>query len=94
MKPEKKLLMVGCAAWILVLGGIIISGCATTQTLSYTYPIPSDQDIGRLIMEWDKIEKEKGQIDVAFSLQYAKALKALSDAVADSEAWRFRYENK
>jgi len=86
--------MAGFVVWILVLGGIIISGCATSQTLSYTYPIPSDQDIGRLIMEWDKIEKEKGRIDVEFSMQYAKALKALSDAIADSEAWRFRYENK
>ena len=78
-----------------MLGGLIgLSGCATSQTLSYTYPVPSEQDIGRLIMEWDKIEKEKGQVDIAFTTQYAKALKALSDSIAEGERWRARAENK
>jgi hypothetical protein len=45
-------------------------------------------------MEWDEIEKQKTQVDIAFTMQYAKALKALSDAIAEAEVWRVRYENK
>ena len=94
MKPVKKLLMVGFVGLIATLGGSIVSSCATTQTLSYSYPIPSDQDIGRLILEWDEIEKKQGQAPIHFTTQYAKALKALSDAIAEAEVWRVRYENK
>lgn len=86
--------MAGFGAWILVAGGIIINGCATTQTLNYSYPVPSEQDIGRLIMEWDALEKRKGKIDLEFSQQYAKALKALSDSIAEGERWRARAEGK
>lgn len=86
--------MAGLGAWILVAGGITISGCATTQTLNYSYPIPSEQDIGRLIMEWDALEKKKGKVDLEFSHQYAKALKALSDSIAEGERWRARAEGK
>lgn len=82
--------MVGCVA--LTLGGIVLSGCA--QTISYTYPVPSDQDIGRLILEWDELEKKQDQPPIEFTTQYAKALKALSDAIAEAEVWRVRYENK
>ena len=77
-----------------MLSGLIVSSCATSQTLSYTYPVPSNQDIGRLIMEWDELEKKHGQAKTEFTAQYAKALKALSDAIAEAEVWRFRYENK
>ena len=94
MKPVKKLLMVGFAGLIATLGGLIVSSCATTQTLSYSYPIPSNQDIGRLILEWNEIEKKQGQAPIQFTTQYAKALKALSDAIAEAEVWRVRYENK
>ena len=86
--------MAGCAALIVTLFGLTVSGCATTQTLNYSYPVPSNQDIGRLIMEWDEIEKKKGSAQIEFTAQYAKALKALSDAIAEAEVWRARYENK
>ena len=86
--------MVGFAGLIATLGGLIVSSCATTQTLSYSYPIPSNQDIGRLILEWNEIEKKQGQAPIQFTTQYAKALKALSDAIAEAEVWRVRYENK
>ena len=82
--------MAGCVA--LMLGGIVLSGCA--QTISYTYPVPSDQDIGRLILEWGEIEKKQGVAPIEYTSQYAKALKALSDAIAEAEVWRVRYENK
>ena len=94
MKPVKKLLMVGCVGLIATLSGLIVSSCTTTQTLSYSYPVPSDQDIGRLILEWDEIEKKKGQAPIEFTTQYAKALKALSDAIAEGERWRARVEAK
>jgi len=45
-------------------------------------------------MEWDELEKKHGQAKTEFTAQYAKALKALSDAIAEAEVWRFRYENK
>ena len=86
--------MVGFVGLSVMLSGLIVSSCATSQTLSYTYPIPSDQDIGRLILEWDEIEKKQGQAPIEFTTQYAKALKALSDAIAEAEVWRVRYENK
>ena len=86
--------MAGLAGLIATLGGLTVSSCATSQTLNYSYPIPSDQDIGRLILEWDEIEKKQGQAKAEFTLQYAKALKALSDAIAEAEMWRMRYENK
>ena len=94
MKPVKKLLMAGCVGLIATLSGLIVSSCATSQTLSYSYPVPSNQDIGRLILEWDEIEKKKGQAPIEFTNQYATALKALSDAIAEAEVWRVRYENK
>ena len=86
--------MVGFVGLSVMLSGLIVSSCATSQTLSYTYPIPSDQDIGRLILEWDEIEKKQGQAPIEFTNQYAIALKALSDAIAEAEVWRVRYENK
>ena len=94
MKPAKNLLMAGCVALIATLSGLIVSSCATSQTLSYSYPVPSNQDIGRLILEWDEIEKKKGQAPIEFTSQYAKALKALSDAIAEGERWRARAEAK
>ena len=94
MKPVKKLLMVGFAGLIATLGGSIVSSCATTQTLNYSYPIPSEQDIGRLILEWDALEKKHGQAKTEFTAQYAKALKSLSDAIAEGERWRARAESK
>lgn len=86
--------MAGCVALIVMLGGLIVTSCATTQTLNYSYPIPSEQDIGRLILEWDALEKKKGKIDLEFTAQYAKALKALSDSIAEGERWRARAESK
>lgn len=86
--------MAGFVAWIATLSGLIVSSCATTQTIDYSYPVPSEQDIGRLIMEWDSIEKKKGKVDLEFNQQYAKALKALSDSIAEGERWRARAEGK
>lgn len=86
--------MVGLGVWIATAGGLIVSSCTTTQTIDYSYPVPSEQDIGRLIMEWDLIEKKKGKVDLEFNQQYAKALKALSDAISDGERWRARAESK
>lgn len=94
MKPVKKLLMAGFAGLIVTLGGLTVSSCATTQTLNYSYPIPSEQDIGRLILEWDELEKKHGQAKTEFTSQYAKALKALSDSIAEAERWRARAEHK
>ena len=45
-------------------------------------------------MEWDEIEKKQGQAPIEFTNQYATALKALSDAIAEAEVRRVRYENK
>lgn len=87
--------MVGFVALVVLAGGLIgISGCASTQTFTYSYPIPSEQDIGELILEWDNLEKANGQAKPEFTKQYAKALKALSDAIAESERWRARAESK
>lgn len=94
MKSAKNLLMAGFVALALMLGGIGLNSCATTQTIDYSYPVPSEQDIGRLIMEWDAIEKKKGKVDLEFNQQYAKALKALSDSIAEGERWRARAEGK
>jgi hypothetical protein len=94
MNNAKRILMAGCVALIGMLGGLTVTSCATTQTLNYSYPIPSEQDIGRLILEWDALEKKKGKIDLEFTAQYAKALKALSDAIAEGERWRARAESK
>ena len=86
--------MAGCVGLVATLSGLIVSGCATSQTLTYTYPVPSEQDIGRLILEWDELEKKHGQAKTEFTAQYAKALKGLSDAIAEAEVWRARYDNK
>jgi len=86
--------MAGCVALIAMVGGLIVVSCATTQTIDYSYPVPSEQDIGRLIMEWDALEKKHGQVRVEFTTQYAKALKALSNAISEAERWRARAEAK
>ena len=94
MTNARKLLMAGFAGLIVTLSGLIVTSCATSQTLSYSYPIPSEQDIGKLILEWDELEKKNGQAKSEFTLQYAKALKALSDSIAEAERWRARAESK
>ena len=76
--------------WIIG-GGIALSSCAST---SYTYTAPSPADIPALIMEWDKLERTIGLVRPEFREQYAKALKALSNAIAEQERWRARAENK
>ena len=86
--------MVGFVGLSAMLSGLTVSSCATSQTLSYTYPVPSEQDIGRLILEWDELEKKHGQAKTEFTAQYAKALKGLSDAIAEAEVWRARYDAK
>ena len=50
-EARKKAIMVGCVGLIATLSGLIVTSCATSQTLSYSYPVPSNQDIGRLILE-------------------------------------------
>jgi len=81
-----------CVTLILIIGGgIVLSSCASTQ---YTYTAPAPADIPALIMEWDKQERSLGLVKPEFREQYAKALKALSNAIAEQERWRARAENK
>ena len=83
---------VGFVTLTLILGGVLgLSSCAST---SYTYTAPSPADIPALIMEWDRLERSLGQVKPEFREQYAKALKALSNAIAEQERWRARAENK
>lgn len=85
--------MAGCAALALILGGIGLSGCATTtQEITYSYPTPSD--ILQLMKEWEDVEKETRIYNNKLREQYAKALVELSNAIADGEKWRARAENK
>jgi len=89
---QKLNIAVGCVTLTLILGGgLVLSSCAST---SYTYTAPSPADIPELIMEWDRLERSLGQVKPEFREQYAKALKALSNAIAEQERWRTRAENK
>jgi hypothetical protein len=83
---------VGFVMLTLILGGALgLSSCASTQ---YTYTAPAPADIPELIMEWDRLERTIGLVKPEFREQYAKALKALSNAIAEQERWRARAENK
>jgi len=85
-------IVASCVMLIWIIGGgIVLSSCAST---SYTYTAPSPADIPELIMEWDKLERTIGLVRPEFREQYAKALKALSNAIAEQERWRARAENK
>jgi hypothetical protein len=89
---QKLNIAVGFGMLTLILGGgLALSSCAST---SYTYTAPAPADIPALIMEWDKLERSLGQVKPEFREQYAKALKALSNAIAEEERWRLRAENK
>jgi pheromone shutdown protein TraB len=93
MNNAKKILMAGCVALIGMLGGLIVSGCATTtQEITYSYPTPTD--ILALMEDWDRIEKETKIYNNRLREQYAKALVELSNAIAEGERWRARAENK
>ena len=89
----KKLnIVASCVMLTLIIGGgIVLSSCAST---SYTYTAPAPADIPELIMEWDRLERSLGLVKPEFREQYAKALKALSNAIAEQERWRARAENK
>ena len=76
---------------LILGGGLALSSCASTN---YTYTAPSPADIPALIMEWDRLERTIGLVRPEFREQYAKALKALSNAIAEQERWRARAENK
>jgi len=76
---------------LIVGGGLVLSSCASTN---YTYTAPAPADIPELIMEWDRLERTIGLVKPEFREQYAKALKALSNAIAEEERWRSRAENK
>ena len=76
---------------LIVGGGLALSSCASTN---YNYTAPAPADIPELIMEWDKLERSLGLVKPEFREQYAKALKALSNAIAEQERWRARAENK
>ena len=76
---------------LIIGGGLVLSSCASTN---YTYTAPAPADIPELIMEWDRLERTIGQVKPEFREQYAKALKALSNAIAEQERWRARAENK
>ena len=85
--------MAGCVALALMLGGIVISGCATT-TQEITYSYPTSSDILSLMQEWDRVEQETKIFNNKLREQYAKALVELSNAIAEGEKWRSRAENK
>ena len=76
---------------LIIGGGLALSSCASTN---YNYTAPSPADIPELIMEWDRLERTIGLVKPEFREQYAKALKALSNAIAEQERWRARAENK
>lgn len=76
-----------------MLGGIVISGCATT-TQEITYSYPTSSDILSLMQEWDRVEQETKIFNNKLREQYAKALVELSNAIAEGEKWRARAENK
>ena len=89
---QKLNIVASCVMLTLIIGGGIgLSSCASTN---YTYTAPSPADIPELIMEWDKLERTIGLVKPEFREQYAKALKALSNAIAEQERWRSRAENK
>ena len=89
---QKLNIVASCVMLTLIIGGgIVLSSCASTN---YTYTAPSPADIPELIMEWDKLERTIGLVKPEFREQYAKALKALSNAIAEQERWRSRAENK
>ena len=93
MNNAKKILMAGFVGLIATLGGLTVSGCATTtQEITYSYPTPSD--ILGLMEDWDRIEKETKIYNNKLREQYAKALVELSNAIAEGERWRARAENK
>jgi len=92
MTSVKKLLMVGFVALSVTLSGLIVSGCATTQEITYAYPTP--HDILALMEDWDRVEKETKIFNNRLREQYAKALVELSNAIAEGERWRARAENK
>ena len=85
--------MAGCVALALMLGGIGISGCATT-TQEITYSYPTSSDILGLMKDWEQVEKETKIYNNKLREQYAKALVELSNAIAEGEKWRARAENK
>ena len=89
---QKLNIAVGFVTLTLILGGgLVLSSCASTN---YNYTAPSPADIPELIMEWDKLERSLGLVKPEFREQYAEALKALSNAIAEQERWRARAENK
>ena len=89
---QKLNIAVGLGMLTLIIGGgLVLSSCASTN---YNYTAPSPADIPELIMEWDRLERTIGQVKPEFREQYAKALKALSNAIAEQERWRARAENK
>jgi len=89
---QKLNIAASCVMLTLIIGGgIVLSSCASTN---YTYTAPSPADIPELIMEWDRLERTIGLVKPEFREQYAKALKALSNAIAEQERWRARAENK
>ena len=89
---QKLNIAVGLGMLTLIIGGGLgLSSCASTN---YTYTAPSPADIPELIMEWDRLERTIGLVKPEFREQYAKALKALSNAIAEQERWRARAENK
>ena len=89
---QKLNIAAGFGMLTLIIGGVLgLSSCAST---SYNYTAPSPADIPALIMEWDRLERTIGQVKPEFREQYAKALKALSNAIAEQERWRARAENK
>lgn len=85
--------MAGCVALALILGGIGISGCATT-TNEITYSYPTSSDIFQLMEDWDRVEKETQIYNNRLREQYAKALVELSNAITEGEKWRLRAESK
>lgn len=75
---------------ILILGGIVISFCACSTT-NLDAP-PSAGSIREMMVEWDHIEKDVGKPNEEYRRQYAKSLRLLNDALAESKKYKMRVE--
>jgi hypothetical protein len=75
---------------LLILGGIVISlsACATTNLDAP----PSAGSIREMMVEWDHIEKDIGRPNEQYRKQYAKSLRLLNDALAESKRYKMRVE--
>lgn len=68
---------------------LVLVGCATVPQIP-AGPAPTDDAVTTLIYEWDLIERKEGPAPAAYREQYARALKTLNDALAETARERAR----